>query len=134
MSRSKPRKPWEKADILRLFEREPRSVDRALVAIYRLQTSEEQQGYHSGESNGVGFTRHDALVLTRYASDCIRNGGLDGKTRAIVKQRVKKYWKQLADIANRRVELTGGPLPVDYDYAPPGPVVTRTPTHQGESR
>lgn len=75
---------------------------RALLAIYRNQTAEEQNAGETLEDNGVGFTGIDAFILTSFAEHYQTKGFLSPKQMAILKNKIGKYAGQLIRIANLR--------------------------------
>lgn len=90
---------WNKAKILHLLDTNDRAVDRALIQIYRRQTASEQAAHTTTQQNGRGFNHADAKTLTRYAKLALTYGDLTPRKREIVRERIKKYWAQLLEIA-----------------------------------
>lgn len=86
---------WGKERIQDLLATNDAAVIRALLVVYRNQTSEEQVAHQTVENNGVGFTGVDAELLTSYAQQYLRSGTLSPKQLAITRNKIKKYWRQL---------------------------------------
>jgi hypothetical protein len=112
---AKPKKPksvYTKEYIQDMLETNARAVARGLVAIYRLQTAGERDTKSTTESNGVGFGAFDAEFLSGCAERAMRRsrerpndeeqkerGWLTESELAAVRPKMKKYWAQLARIA-----------------------------------
>jgi hypothetical protein len=93
---------WNKQSILDLLESNDVAVTRAVVAIYNRQTASEQNSEETLEANGIGFNGSDARFLSycaKYAKD--RKTNLSGEHLIKARHKIKKYWKQLVDIANQ---------------------------------
>lgn len=90
---------WDKAKIVALLEANPRAVDRALIRIYERQTADEQRAESTNHNNAIGFSSADARILTSMAKSALHWGGLTDKQRDVVRRRIKKYWRQLLEIA-----------------------------------
>lgn len=79
---------------------------KCIVAIYRQQTTAEQNTYTTRVTNGVGFNKVDATILTSFAKQIIankrrgKNRFLSDKQIATARRKMPKYAKQLAKIAN----------------------------------
>lgn len=95
-----------KESIHELLDRSDSAVLRALYAIYNLQTSTEQAGHSTREVNGVGFSKFDAPFLTDMVVKSRRYGRLTPKQMAVTRNKVKKYHRQLVEIANSRPQRT----------------------------
>lgn len=93
---------------------------KALYTIYQYQTSQEQSNEMTQMENGVGFTGVDGHILTSFAKQFIRKGGVDAlathgiisasyffspKQLPILRKKMPKYARQLVQIAdNAKVE------------------------------
>ena len=94
-------KRWTKEAIVDLIDNNDKAVARALLRIYAAQTSDEQATQGTRHTNGVGFNSVDAPTLTSIAQRCMQYGGtLTPKQTDLVRRRIRKYARQLADIAN----------------------------------
>jgi hypothetical protein len=90
----------DKESIQALLDRSDRAVIRGLKAIFALQTAEEQQGHHTNENNGVGFSKFDAPFLTDMVKAIDTWGGLTPKQMAVTRNKLRRYHRQLVEIAN----------------------------------
>ena len=95
-------KVWTKEDIQKLLKTNPDAVDRAVKAIHKLQNGEEMLKGKSIEKNGQGFTRIDAEFFGRYHVDLVNGVTIDPARKAIARNKMPKYWRQLLRIANSR--------------------------------
>jgi hypothetical protein len=93
-------KVWDKESIQALLDREPKAVIRGLRAIAARQTASELATKTTTESNGVGFSYRDAPFLTDMMRQVQAGRTLSPKQFAVTKNMVKRYWRQLAEIAN----------------------------------
>lgn len=90
---------------------------RGLLAIYDRQTREEQSAMVTRDHNGVGFTGIDGEILSSFAQQVIRKGGIaiskdlsadcsvnrffSDKQVPILRRKMVKYARQLAEISQR---------------------------------
>jgi hypothetical protein len=83
---------------------------KALLTIYQYQTSEEQNAQATREHNNVGFTGVDGTILSSFAEQLLRKGGMQvigadvnnlfsPKQQAILKNKMPKYARQLVNVA-----------------------------------
>lgn len=91
---------WDKASIHRLLDTNPKAVVRALIAIAAYQTADELNSHHTKHANGVGFSSYDAPFLTDMLRQINAGRTLSPKQMAVTTNKVKRYWRQLAEIAN----------------------------------
>lgn len=95
-----------KETIQELLDNNNRAVVKALLAIHSRQTAAEQAGHHTREVNGVGFSKFDAPFLTDMVRAVQRYGSLTPKQMAVTRNKMKRYWRQLLEVANSRPERT----------------------------
>jgi hypothetical protein len=95
-----------KESVQHLLDTNNRAVVKALLAVYARQTASEQAGHHTREVNGVGFSKFDAPFLTDMVRSVHRYGSLTPKQMAVTRNKMKRYWRQLVDIANSRPQRT----------------------------
>lgn len=95
-----------KASIQELLDKSDRAVLKALYAIYNLQTAAEQAGHSTREVNGVGFSQWDAPFLTDMVVKSRRWGSLTPGQMAATRNKMKRYHRQLVEIANARPQRT----------------------------
>jgi hypothetical protein len=100
-----------KESIQQLLDTNERAVYKALLAIYSRQTAAEQAGHHTREVNGVGFSRFDAPFLTDMVRGYMRYGSLTPRQLAPTRNKMKRYWRQLLEIANSRTPSLYLPQP-----------------------
>jgi hypothetical protein len=94
---------WTEDKIVALIDTNAHAVTRAVIAIYKRQTDIEQNVRDTREQNGVGFNSADARKLSYYAQWALNNNkDLNGKFLVIARQRIKKYRRQLVEIANSK--------------------------------
>lgn len=82
-----------------LLAKNDKAVVRAVVAIYRRQTLDEQVSQLTKESNYQGFCANDATIMTMYAQQILKYGGLSQQQLKIARDRMMRYSRQLAEIA-----------------------------------
>ncbi len=75
-----------------------RWAEKAVVAIYRLQTTDEQNSGETRHSNGVGFSGSDAEFGTSIARRIINGQSLTPKQEAVTRKMISKYSGQLAKL------------------------------------
>ena len=97
---------WTEQMVKEAIDRSADNVCRAVVTIYRKQTLSERSSYSTHETNGVGFNKFDAELLTSFAKQIIKNKQegrrylLSYRQLEIARKKIRKYSKQLAKIAN----------------------------------
>ena len=97
-------KMWNKERIHHLLDTRPEAVTRALLAIYALQTESEKSTKHTKDANNVGFSAFDAEFLSDLAIKVQRGWSLTPKQMACAKNKMKRYHRQLVEIANAKEE------------------------------
>lgn len=90
---------WNKETIQNLIDTNDQAVYNALIQIYRRQTLSEQASMTTHLHNSVGFTGADAGFLSSLAESYIKYKRLSPKQLAYARKKMKKYWRQLQDIA-----------------------------------
>ena len=70
-----------------------------MMAIYAMQTSDEQSSRTTTHDNNVGFSAFDAEILSSFAEFYKRYNRLSEKQMAIVGKRMPKYSAQLWSLA-----------------------------------
>ena len=78
---------------------------RGILAIYEMQTLEEQSVENTLESNGVGFNGSDANLLSSFAKQLLQRGELSEKQRILARSKMVKYSSQLLKIAKSKEEI-----------------------------
>ncbi len=88
-----------------LIVSKPEWCERAILAIYKKQTEDEQRLQETNRNNGVGFTGADARILSDLAQQILRGHHLSEKQLTkIAYRKIAKYAVQLAKIAGIKVE------------------------------
>jgi len=85
-----------------------KAVCRAVVAIYKRQTAHEQSADQTKETNGIGFTGPDAPLMSKFAKQLLTVGYLSPRQTDIARGRMRKYWRQLAEIAEQNDAIKAG--------------------------
>lgn len=93
-------KEWTEDDIITLLDNRQDAVERAVLAIYKRQTAGEQITGHTIEANGVGFSAYDDKSGTYYAEYILKGRHLSGIYIDRARKLIKKYRRQLTEIAN----------------------------------
>lgn len=91
---------YTKEQIINLLEENDKAVTRAVVAIYKRQTKSEKEIGATISNNNIGFNGADARYMSYCAEFALKNKTLlTGKHLESARKAIKKYWKQLAEIA-----------------------------------
>lgn len=101
---------YTKETILDLLNKSDKAVCRAVVAIWKRQTADEQQAQATAHKNGIGFAAFDAEILSSFAEQYNKRGSLSEKQIALARKRIVHYWRQLVEIANTPAEVTTADL------------------------
>jgi len=72
-----------------------RWAQRALLAIYKNQTADEQRAANVTHDNGMGFRCMDSIILTSFANQLQTRGSLSPKQMSVVFKLMPKYARQL---------------------------------------
>lgn len=100
---------WTKEKILDLLDKNDEAVTRAVVNIYKRQTPTEQHTKSTRNVNEMGFNKFDAELMSSFAEQIIKWNNtasprfrkpLSQKQMSIARRKIKKYWRQLLEIAN----------------------------------
>ena len=89
-------------DMMKANLNDERWATRALLAIYRNQTVDEQMTGETVEDNGIGFTGTDANILSSFAEQVQNGRTLSVKQLVILNKKIGKYAGQLIRMANLR--------------------------------
>lgn len=82
-----------------LLDKNDLAVCRALVVIFERQTDSEKACDSTEDKNDIGFSGVDAEICSSFAKQFMSRGYLSPKQMVIARKKMKKYWKQLAEIA-----------------------------------
>ena len=75
---------------------------RGMCAIALKQTADEMENLSTSHSNGVGFNKVDAPILTNLATQIKQDRYLTLRQLNVARHRMLKYASQLARIANAK--------------------------------
>ena len=103
METTSQRKVWTKDEIKNAILTDDRWVERAIVAIYKRQTSHEQQIGSTMVNNGVGFAHCHAYTGSYYARWINSGKNLTGHHVAKGRKIALRYVGQLTKIANGEI-------------------------------
>lgn len=113
---------WTREKIVELLTKNDRAVERAILALWRRQTTDEQREQATKHHNEVGFSGAHARVGTYYASWLLSGKRLTGQHLEKARRLTLRYTRQLADEANKKVaEPVCTVMPGKYNTTPPLP-------------
>ncbi len=110
-------KEWTEERIVALLESSPLAVERALVALYDRQTQDEKRDSDTRHDNQRGFSAAHAATCSYFARLVLRGWQSCGHRKsthlypdklAKALKIVKRYRRQLAEIANQASVKRGG--------------------------
>lgn len=97
------KKVWTRGEIENKLSTNPVWVERAILALYARQTSDEQVSVETRHTNRKGFNKPDAKRMSFVANFLINGGHLTKeKALGVYAGKLKKYSGQLAKIANEQ--------------------------------
>ncbi len=91
--------------IRNLLARNDKAVKRAVIVLSKEQDADEINAGASLRVNGKGFNRYDSPYLTEMAIRIKHGQVLTNEEMIVTRQKVKKYAKQLTQIANDKAEF-----------------------------
>lgn len=91
---------WTPDAIAALLDRNDVAVERAVVAIFNRQTSDEQESESTKHDNGVGFNAFHAGLGSYYARWIQSGRHLTGNHLDKARRMMRRYVRQLAEIAS----------------------------------
>jgi hypothetical protein len=103
-------KVWTKEEIRGLLEANDEMVKRSLLAIYALQTEDEKDTESTKHHNSVGFNGLDSEILSSFSKQLLTKGYLSPKQMTLSRRKILKYSKQLADVANGKLQVNESDL------------------------
>lgn len=92
-------KKERKEKVRQLLISSDKAVLRGIVAIYKMQTAQEQNSDATLEHNNQGFCAFDASTMSLYAKTIIRYGGLTQSQLKIARPKILRYTRQLSELA-----------------------------------
>lgn len=103
-----PGKTWTKEQIAELLK-QPRAVERGIVAIFNKQTEDEKTADETKHHNKRGFTGSDARRGSYYAKWILSGRHLTGGHEVKARKMLTKYIGQLTKIANKEMNPARNP-------------------------
>ena len=94
---------WTKEKIQALIRTNPTAVERAIVAIYNRQTSDEKVTSNTRHTNHRGFRSNHAPRGSHYARWVLSGRHLSGYHLETARKIALRYHRQLCEIANEKV-------------------------------
>jgi|ERR1700678_4044991 len=104
-----------KTEIKALLLSNDRSVELAMVALYRCQTSSEQRTSTTNESNGVGFNAFHAETGTYYAKWVLSGKKLTSYHLTRARKMACYYAGQLAHMSDMKAAVASQPIPQPFE-------------------
>lgn len=90
---------WDATLIREMLLFDDHWLERGILAIYKQQTTTEQQVNETIELNGVGFNGCDAEFMSSLAKWLLSGRHLSARQRDVARKRMVKYSGQLEKIA-----------------------------------
>lgn len=109
---------WTKERIHELLDGNDAAVIRGMYAIQARQTADEQAGHLTKHTNGIGWSKFDAEWMGEMIDGHRKWGRLTPKQMAVTRNKLKRYHRQLCEIANERDGVTVA-KPTIVQAAPP---------------
>lgn len=91
---------WTEEEVMNLIETNDKVLYGALKHLYACQTDSEKVAGSTSEHNGKGFNSFDAEFLTSICKQLLERGTLSPKQKEVSRRKLKKYRKQLVELAN----------------------------------
>lgn len=95
---------WTRDKITELLQNNDLAVERAVLVLFRRQTSDEQRDGDTRHHNGRGFTAAHAKLGTYLARWVMSNKHLSGHHLVKARRLVLHYTRQVTDQANYNVD------------------------------
>ena len=99
-SRKKDGSLWTKEEVLNYINTNDNGLYKALEYLYSCQTDAEKESAVTSVTNGKGFNKFDAEFLTSICKQLLERKFLTPKQKEVARKKIKKYIKQLVDLAN----------------------------------
>jgi len=95
---------WTEAKIVKLLDTMPKNqLHRPLKRLWDRQTADEQDCWGAHHQNGIGFNKHDAKFAGAMVTWWGHKGFFSPKQEKAIRTMLKKYRRQLTEIANEGV-------------------------------
>ena len=88
-------KTWTLEAVKDLLKRNNKAVERAILLLYSFQTETEKGDGYTSASNGKGFNKFDAEILSSYAVQLQEGRHLTIKQMCVARPKILKYTKQI---------------------------------------
>lgn len=95
---------WNKERVTAIVTQNKAVAMQALMELYKRQSEAEKAIGATVGDNGVGFTKFDAELLTSFAQQLEHKGYLSAKQMIVLRNRLPKYWRQLAGMLSPLAE------------------------------
>lgn len=96
----KPKRLWKASEIRMKIDADQRWLERAILAIYKRQTTDEKRDEDAKHLNAMGFSASDAHYLSYCAKWLLKGNHLTRHHIDKARERMRKYVKQLVLVAN----------------------------------
>jgi hypothetical protein len=94
---------YTREEIDHILTSNPRAVGRAMIVLFRRQTSDEQRSSNTRHQNGRGFSAYAARSGSYYARWVISGRRLTGRHLAKARSIALKHSRQLVEEANEKL-------------------------------
>nr|DAJ99887.1 MAG TPA: hypothetical protein [Caudoviricetes sp.] len=98
-------KTYSRENIWQFILRDKEFAKRCMLKLYDGMTSEEKSKGYSIEHNNIGYNRYDAQFMCSICEKIIAHKSLNNREFYTARYRLKKYLKQLTNIANELQEV-----------------------------
>lgn len=95
-----------KAYISDLMDSSKLAVYKSVLLLHALQTPEERYKWETLENNGIGVGKIDAKIYNDLATKIYMNQFLTEGEFEMVKNKSKKYWRQLMNLSLGHIKVT----------------------------
>jgi hypothetical protein len=92
--------PWTEEEVMGLLDTNDKVLYGALKHLYACQTDAEKSAESTQLRNNVGFNAYDAGFLTSVCKQLLQRGSLSQKQKEVSRNKLKKYKRQLVELAN----------------------------------
>jgi hypothetical protein len=93
-------KAWSESEIKEMLDSNDKAVWRAVWRLFERQTEEEREIGATVKNNSKGFNAFDAPILSSFAKQYQKFGRLTQRQTDLARKKIRKYIKQLVEIAN----------------------------------
>ena len=97
-------KEWTRQEIEDIININYNMLTKAILLLFERQTKNEQKHWVTNVHNNIGFNHADAKFFSSIASQLKNNKHLTDKQIYVCRKRIKKYGRQLTEIANEKLK------------------------------